>query len=148
MKKSPQRQPCSPTAVRPGSRVRAACATAGGQGARGPKSIQVISRYNFLFGISFQRPNKHQLMLYHTYLFLYYRADCGSREELAFVFRRRRRFLFLLMDVDALFLRGDADSPDMVADSLTHHTPAHRRGAATARAATACKDGEQQMRSQ
>ena len=82
-------------------------------------------------------------MPYHTYLFLFCRAGCRSSEELAFVFRRRRRFLFLLIDVDALFLRGDADSPDVVADSPTHRTPAHRRGAATARAATACKDGKQ-----
>ena len=87
-------------------------------------------------------------MPYHIYLFLFYRAGRGSSEELAFVFRRRRRFLFLLIDVDALFLRGDADSPDLVADSPTNRTPAHRHGATTARAATACKDGEQQMRSQ
>ena len=87
-------------------------------------------------------------MSYHTYLFLFCRAGRGSSKELAFVFRRRRHFLFLLIDVDALFLRGDADSPDVVADSLTHRTPAHRPGAATTRAATAYKDGEQQMRSQ
>ena len=87
-------------------------------------------------------------MPYHTYLFLFCCAGRRSSEDLAFVFHRRRRFLFLLIDVDALFLRGDADSPDVVADSPTHGTPAHRRGAATARAATACNDGEQQMRSQ
>jgi hypothetical protein len=29
-----------------------------------------------------------------------------------FIFYRRRRFLFSLIDMDALFSRGDADSPD------------------------------------
>ena len=62
-------------------------------------------------------------MSYHMYLFLLCRAGRGSSEELAFVFCQRRRFLFLLIDVDALFLRGDADSPDVVADAPHTGTP-------------------------